>query len=89
MHRQFNLRCRSQEGKRFSYRNYNVVVCARELLNTIYEVVVVLYVGPWVWEPPSPGGSPPSPDYGPEEEEQPTLHGDRGSERRVVDYVND
>ncbi|KAK3245951.1 hypothetical protein CYMTET_44496 [Cymbomonas tetramitiformis] len=39
--------------------------------------------------PRSLGGTPPSPDYDPEEEEKSTLNGDHGSGRRGVDYVND
>ncbi|KAK3280656.1 hypothetical protein CYMTET_11515 [Cymbomonas tetramitiformis] len=51
--------------------------------------VVVPYVDwVWVWEPPSPGGAPPSSDYDPDEEERPTLNEDHGSGRCGVDYVN-
>ncbi|KAK3272830.1 hypothetical protein CYMTET_18897 [Cymbomonas tetramitiformis] len=51
-------------------------------------LVVVPFVGPWVWEPPSPGGAPTSPDYGTEEEEQPTLNMDHSSGRRGEVYID-
>ncbi|KAK3268525.1 hypothetical protein CYMTET_22977 [Cymbomonas tetramitiformis] len=42
------------------------------------------------WVPPSPGGSPSSPDYDPEEVEQPTLNGDhRDSTRGGGFYIDD
>ncbi|KAK3275838.1 hypothetical protein CYMTET_16050 [Cymbomonas tetramitiformis] len=41
------------------------------------------------WAPPSPGGAPPSPEYEPEEVEQPTLNGDHGSARGGGFYIDD
>ncbi|KAK3235030.1 hypothetical protein CYMTET_54751 [Cymbomonas tetramitiformis] len=41
------------------------------------------------WAPPSPGGAMPSPDYEPEEVEQPTVNGDHGSARGGGFYLDD
>ncbi|KAK3236192.1 hypothetical protein CYMTET_53647 [Cymbomonas tetramitiformis] len=52
--------------------------------------VVVPFVGPWWFAPGGPpSGAPPSPDYDPEEEEQPTLNGDHGSARNWGFYIDD
>ncbi|KAK3261599.1 hypothetical protein CYMTET_29498 [Cymbomonas tetramitiformis] len=41
------------------------------------------------WDPPSPGGAPPSTDYEAEEVEQPTLNEDHGSARGGGFYIDD
>ncbi|KAK3248370.1 hypothetical protein CYMTET_42160 [Cymbomonas tetramitiformis] len=51
---------------------------------------VVPFVGPWWFAPGGPpSGAPPSPDYDPEEEEQPALNGDHGSARHGGFYIDD